>query len=216
MFELDSIKTLHLETSSVFNAACPMCGREIDPKFNKDTDPKSLSLEKIKQLFNEQFIKNLEYMFMCGNYGDPAAAPECIEIFKYFRQVNNSIRLCMHTNGGLRNTSWWRELGSVLSEFGDECYFGIDGLKDTNHIYRVNTDFDKIMKNASAFIAAGGKAHWEFLVFEYNEHQVEEARRIASDMGFVGFRTKVSHRMNKPVFMHLRKTFKPPKGIEYQ
>jgi sulfatase maturation enzyme AslB (radical SAM superfamily) len=153
---------------------------------------------------------------MCGNYGDPAAAPECIEIFKYFRQVNNSIRLCMHTNGGLRNTSWWRELGSVLSEFGDECYIGIDGLKDTNHIYRVNTDFDKIMKNASAFIAAGGKAHWEFLVFEYNEHQVEEARRIASDMGFVGFRTKVSHRMNKPVFMHLRKTFKPPKGIEYQ
>ena len=32
--------------------------------------------------------------------------------------------------------------------------FAIDGLSDTNHIYRVKTNFDKIMINAEAFIKA--------------------------------------------------------------
>ena len=48
------------------------------------------------------------------------------------------------------------------------------------------------------------------------ELSLEEARQLASEMGFIGFRTKVSSRMKKPIFMHLRETFKPPKGIEYQ
>jgi MoaA/NifB/PqqE/SkfB family radical SAM enzyme len=216
MFELDSIKTLHLETSSVCNAACPMCSREVDINFNKDTDPGSLSLDKVKQLFDEPFIQNLEYMFMCGSYGDPAAAPDCIKIFKHFRSINNSINFGMHSNGGLRNKEWWSELGSVLSNPFDACYFGIDGLSDTNHIHRVNVSFDKVMENAEAFITAGGRAHWEFLVFDYNEHQVDKSREIAKSMGFVEFRTKVSHRLIKPTFNHLRKVFNPPKGKEYQ
>ena len=82
----------------------------------------------------------------------------------------------MHSNGGLRNKEWWSELGSVLSNPFDACYFGIDGLSDTNHIHRVNVSFDKVMENAEAFITAGGRAHWEFLVFDYNEHQVDKSR----------------------------------------
>ena len=48
--------------------------------------------------------------------------------------------------------------------------FGIDGLQDTNHLYRISTNFDKIIKNAKAFIDAGGFAKWHMLVFEHNEH----------------------------------------------
>ena len=32
--------------------------------------------------------------------------------------------------------------------------FNIDGLEDTNHLYRRNTDFNKIINNAQAFIGA--------------------------------------------------------------
>ena len=105
-FDTDNIRVLHMETSSVCNAACPMCPRETDRFFDKDRDAISLSLEQIQEKFSPEFIGKLDRMFMCGNYGDPAAAPECIDIFKYFRQVNPTIKLSIHSNGSLRNEQW--------------------------------------------------------------------------------------------------------------
>ena len=45
------------------------------------------------------------------------------------------------------------------------------------------------MENSKAFIEAGGNAEWQFIIFDYNEHQVEEAKNIAFDMGFKNFFT---------------------------
>ena len=211
MLNRNNAKQLHMETSSVCNAACPMCPREIDPRFNKKTDGVSLSLEKVKELFSNDFISNLESMYMCGNYGDPAAAPDAIDIFQHFRETNPNMTLGMHTNGSLRSASWWSKLGTILSRNTDYCYFGIDGLADTNHIHRVNTDFSKLIENASSFINAGGKAHWEFLVFAHNEHQVDEARLLSEKLGFVGFREKVTRRLG-----YVNTTLKLPIGGKYQ
>lgn len=203
-----------MEVSSSCNAACPMCAREINPFFDKKGQ--SLSIEKVKTLFDTDFISKLESMYMCGVYGDPAAAPDTIKIFNYFREINPNLSLGMHSNASLRSEVWWGKLGKVLSRSTDFCFFSIDGLEDTNHIYRVNTDFKKIMKNAKSFIQSGGKAHWEFLVFEHNEHQVDEARELAKNMGFINFREKVSRRVNIP-FMQLKAPhLKAPKGEKYR
>ena len=43
------------------------------------------------------------------------------------------------------------------------------------------------MRSAETFIEAGGHAEWDFLVFRHNEHQVEEARELAANMGFKEF-----------------------------
>ena len=193
MFDFNNIKVLHLEMSNFCNAKCPMCPRE-RPMNSKIINTKMLTLEKVKALFNEDFIKRLEIMYMCGNLGDPAAAQDTIEIFKYFREINPHISLSMHSNGGLRSTRWWGELGKTLSGKNDYCVFGIDGLADTNHIYRVNTQFEKIMENSKHFIDAGGNARWHFLVFEHNEHQVEEARLLSKQLGFSHFQEIVSCR----------------------
>jgi hypothetical protein len=50
------------------------------------------------------------------------------------------------------------------------------------------------MNNASAFINAGGSAHWDMLVFEHNEHQIDDAEILAREMGFSWFRYKISKR----------------------
>ena len=86
------------------------------------------------------------------------------------------------------------ELASIICKPGDFAVFSVDGLEDTNHIYLRNTIFSKIMKNADAFISAGGIAHWDYIVFRHNEHQVESARTLALSMGFQEFYTKVTRR----------------------
>jgi len=53
------------------------------------------------------------------------------------------------------------------------------------------------MENAKAFIDAGGIAHWDFIVFQHNEHQVEEARHLAKEMGFKNFNVKKTTRWRR-------------------
>jgi len=75
--------------------------------------------------------------------------------------------------------------------------FGIDGLEDTNHIYRRGTVFSVVIKNAKAFIQAGGRAQWDFIVFKHNEHQVEKARKLSKELGFETFQIKRTSRFYK-------------------
>ena len=205
-FNIANVKVLHLEPSSRCNAACPQCDRYTNSGeiLNPKITIKDLKLETIKEKLTIDFVANLNKMFMCGNYGDPAAHRDPISIYEWFREINQTITLGMNTNGGLRNAQFWTKLGKMLSRERDYCVFSIDGLEDTNHLYRRNVNFNKVIINVKEFIAAGGRAHWDMLVFKHNEHQVDDCMRLAKKLGFVAFRAKVSKRF----------TYKPIDGLE--
>jgi len=188
-----NIKVLHIEPTDACNLACPLCARETDPLFIKQQSA-HLTIEQIMQVVNLTDIKNLNKMFMCGNYGDPAAGKHTLEIFKYFREINPNIILGMNTNGSLQNTKWWTELASILTQPCDYVVWSIDGLENTNHVYRINSNWKKIMTNAQSFIKAGGSAHWDMLVYKHNEHQVDLCQQTAKELGFKWFRAKISKR----------------------
>jgi hypothetical protein len=159
-------------------------------------------MDQILRVFSEEQIRSLDKMFMCGNYGDPAAGYYTLDIYRAFREINPDIVLGMNSNGGLQSTFWWHELGGILNKDHDYVVFSIDGLEDTNSIYRVNVTWNKVMANAEAFIAAGGNSHWDMLIYRHNQHQVDAAQALAQEMGFSWFRAKVSKRT-------------PVKGLDY-
>jgi MoaA/NifB/PqqE/SkfB family radical SAM enzyme len=194
MYSYNEIKTVHLEITEKCNAACPMCARNINGgEDNPWLQNAELSLTDIYTIFPDDFIKQLNHMFMCGNYGDPIVAKDTLAVFKHFRKVNPNIYLSMNTNGSARTQTWWRDLAKTIGTDG-YVIFSIDGLEDTNYLYRKNTVWEKIMDNAKAYIEAGGIAHWEYIVFEHNQHQIEEARRLSEQMGFQKFQVKKSAR----------------------
>ena len=184
MYRYNEIKTIHLEITDKCNAACPMCARNINGgEDNPQLPGTELSLDDVKKIFTPGFVAQLDRMYMCGNYGDPIVARDTLEVFEYFRNNNAKINLSMHTNGSAKKPEWWARLAEVLRPKG-HVIFGIDGLEDTNHLYRQNTVWNRIMSNAQAFIAAGGRARWDYIVFAHNEHQVEQAERLSEKMGF--------------------------------
>ena len=201
----DTIKILHIEPTTACNLECPLCPRERYSHFNKEI-VNHLTVEQLTTLFTNDIIFGLTKMFMCGGYGDPAAGKYSKDIFKYFRSINPNIILGMNTNGSLRSTDYWEDLGkNILNQPNDYVIFSIDGLEDTNHMYRVNSSWDKIISNTQAFINSGGIAIWDMLVFEYNKHQVGSARKLAKDLWFKGFNTKISKRSTSISWL------KPPK-----
>lgn len=149
-----------------------------------------LGMVEIKKIFPIPFIKQLDRMYMCGNYGDPIVAQDTLKVFRYFRDVNPEIRLDMFTNGSAKNEAWWQELAGVI----DLVHFSVDGLADTNHIYRKGTHFPTIMKNIEAYRGAGGEAVWDYIVFRHNEHQIHEAEQLAVELGFKSFNIKKTGR----------------------
>ena len=193
MLKLRDIKVLHLESTDVCQAACPLCARELDPLFDKHKK-NHLTVNQLLTHYDDAAIAKLDKIFICGNYGDPAAGKYTLDIYRYARSINPTITLGMNTNGALQSTFWWHELGKLFNQPQDFVVFSIDGLEDTNSTYRVNVNWKKLMSNVEAYIAAGGSAHWDMLVYRHNQHQVEECEKVARDMGFTWFRAKVSKR----------------------
>ena len=187
------IRVLHLEPTDVCQAACPLCARETDTNFDRSVSH-HLSMRTILDQLGAECLKRLDKMFMCGNYGDPAAGQHTFDIYRQFRCLNSTITLGMNTNAGLQNADWWQALAQILSQPRDYVVFSIDGLEDTNHVYRVNVQWHRVMENVRSFIKAGGSAHWDMLVYAHNQHQVNACQQLARDMGFKWFRTKVSKR----------------------
>lgn len=194
IYKFKDIKTVHLEMTDSCNAACPMCARNINGGEDNPQLPNTeLYIDDIKKIFTEDFVRQLDRLYMCGNYGDPIAARDTLEAFAYFRSINPNLHLSMHTNGSAKKPNWWKELAYVLGK-NSHVVFSLDGLEDTNHLYRQNTIWSKIMENAKEFIDSGGRARWDYIVFEHNEHQVEEAKKLSEDMGFEKFQYKKSAR----------------------
>jgi MoaA/NifB/PqqE/SkfB family radical SAM enzyme len=197
------VGVMHLELTSRCNLLCPMCGRTTgmdgdNIKLKKrddldltDTDPRVIqqALEDMKP-----FLPN--HVFINGNYGDPIMYPYLLEVVKMCKDMGVA-QVTLSTNGSAQTEAWWIELASIMRK-PDKVIFAIDGLEDTNHLYRVNSKWNIIMRNAKAFIASGGTARWDFIGFAHNEHQIDEARQLAEDMGFVKFRYKKSNRYVVP------------------
>ncbi len=185
----------HIELTNHCNAACPMCGRHtVDGKaphimrVRPDVNTSSLSIGDIKKIFDDRFFNTYNFVAinMCGNRGDPAASKDLFEICEYLFSKAPQLQIKIATNGGLKTPQYWGRLGAMFAKYGNKSKvtFGVDGLADTNHIYRQNVDFNRVMKNAQGFIDNGGAAFWQFLVFKHNEHQIEEAKELANKMGF--------------------------------
>jgi len=220
IFEIYDIAKLHIEPTQLCQAMCPMCDRvTLDGELNPQVTNSSLSLKDIKKIFPQKFIRQLDAMYMCGNLGDPMMAPDCLEIFEYFREVNPKIYLSMNTNGGARKPEWWAKLAPVVNHIT----FSIDGLEDTNGVYRKGVVWYNIIKNVKEFINAGGKARWDYLVFEHNEHQIELAEQLSRELGFVEFKPKTTNRYDKErpawqSYLRGKKTevLRPPTQLQYQ
>lgn len=177
---LDDIQKIELEITSNCNAACPGC---IRTQHSEKLKIRSFGLEELKRLFpNEQSIKNKQFKF-CGVLGDPAFNSECVDMVEYL--VKNKGFCQLSTNGGIQPASWWSRLGVLSKETKlVEVVFAVDGHRETNHIYRINTVFSTIERNMTAYSNAGGKGTWMFIVFDHNEYELPTAQEHAERLGF--------------------------------
>jgi sulfatase maturation enzyme AslB (radical SAM superfamily) len=155
-----------------------------------------LTLDHVKKIFKPEFISQLTHgIIFNGNLGDFGLAHDAREIVWYF--LDNGVKnIDIKTNGSMRTPDWWASLSHPAVVIG----FALDGLEDTHNLYRQDTNWQKIIDNAQAFIKAGGHAMWRFIPFDHNRHQEQACKKLAQQLGFSGFQNIHDGRDHGPVF----------------
>jgi MoaA/NifB/PqqE/SkfB family radical SAM enzyme len=193
---------LVLETVSVCNLRCPVC-RLGAGQIDRANDAKQpfMSMDLFEKICSEcsPFVKHT-YLHL---WGEPTMHPKLGEMIKRVKQFS-TIDLATH---GMFITEKMAEEIALC----DTISVSIDGIgQDVYEKYRVRGDYDKAMRGMKLLAkAAPGRVNWTWVLFSFNEHQIDEARKIASEIGVnVGF---------KPPYLLDERSQKEmlPKGTEY-
>jgi MoaA/NifB/PqqE/SkfB family radical SAM enzyme len=183
------ITSFHVEASSHCNARCPGCPRNVYGYNVKDfITLQHLSPERYREIRDR--YPDLSQVRINGGLGDPMMNPHITKIVEHsdcFVQIT--------TNGSIGNRNTFER----LAELNTLIEFSIDGLEDTNHLYRPDVSWDKIMDRVKWFIDAGGHAVWKWVPFRHNSHQLEQAKELSKKLGFKDFTINAQGRDDFPV-----------------
>ena len=184
----------HVELTSRCTLRCPKCTRTLSPNSYTITD---LSYNDFIKFFDGEMMKrDLGFLF-AGRLGDPIYHPQLFAFIDYIKKYNKPISI--ETNGSYRPKPWWKILAGKLAK-NDTLTFSVDGLEDTNHVYRINSRWEDIIAAMNVCSKRKFNVQWKFIIFKHNQHQIDEAKEIAQSLGFK-FIAYLSHRYDKEDFL---------------
>jgi MoaA/NifB/PqqE/SkfB family radical SAM enzyme len=183
-FSIDNVTKFDVEITNKCNARCPGCIRTV----NGDSHPllkqniTEWSLEDFINIFPSKLVNGNEFMFG-GTVDDPLMNKNIVPIVEYI--LENDGILEIQTNTGANTKETFKRLGelSYNSQKRFKVTFSVDGLEKTNHLYRVNVNWNKVLENMTAYIKEKGYCEWEYLVFEHNYNDIDDAKKLAKQLG---------------------------------
>jgi len=182
---MSNLTQLHLELTRRCPIECPKCPRTIDKGVYKANTDLSLSL--LKQSLKGEY---LDLIICSGNLGDPIYHPNLFEILEFLKTKCKIIKL--HTNGSGKNNLWWETYFNTIRKT-DITVFGLDGLEDTNQIYRKNQNWQQVFDAMKYGRTINNNIVWQWIPFKHNEDQINEAKALAK-RHYIRFLLLKSHR----------------------
>ena len=127
-----------------------------------------------------------------------------LELCQKFKDNNCSLHV--HTNGSAKTKAWWEKLNKILTK--DDCItFAIDGLEDTNHLYRKNAKWNSVMTAIETLKDREFKMIWQFIPFKHNQHQIAQASKMSKELSFDEFKLIQNHLVKFKLPINLKKHF---------
>lgn len=181
---------LHIELTNRCTLACPACPRTTWKELVKrPVDKADLDIDEFAKFLDCPGGRQIDTFVLCGDYGDAIYYPELFDFIKRFRATH---KFQLHTNGSHRDETFWNSLNGLLTE-KDRVIFAIDGLEDTNHLYRRNSNWSSIMQGIDIMVQGPARVSWQTIIFSFNHDQIDKIKEIAESKG-ADFFTLVTHR----------------------
>jgi MoaA/NifB/PqqE/SkfB family radical SAM enzyme len=172
--------SLHIETTTRCILACPACPRTTWHNIlKKPVTKEDLDVDLLEKFLDCETGKKFNRFILCGDYGDCIYYPD---LFKLIERFRDQVSFTIITNGSRQTENFWNTLAGLMTK-QDNIIFSIDGLEDTNHLYRVNADWASIMTGLDIMSKSPVQVHWKTIIFKFNYNKLLEIKNFAISKG---------------------------------
>lgn len=172
---------LVMDPSNFCNLKCPFCPTGQD---RNSRTKAMMSFDNFKKILDElgPYLIHIDFC----NWGEPLLNKEIYKMVTYAKQFNIDTKI----DSNLTELSKEEARDLVLSGL-DKLIVSIDGATpQTYSQYRRGGDFRIVTDNLSLLLKTRnilGRENpyisWQFLVFRHNEHEIEDVKKAARDIG---------------------------------
>ena len=181
-------RTINLDIGNLCTLECPKCARQGRYKDTRPVPGHNMTVHEFDKISN--FFTQIH---LCGQISDPIFNPNLFDFIKMSKQKDKFLQI--HSAASQKPIKWYEE---AFAEHGRGGWtFGIDGLPKDSHKYRIHQDGEKLFTVAQMAVRAGLKVRWQYIVFKYNENDIDEAVSMARDNG-IEFELNSSSRWDGP------------------
>ena len=168
--------SINMDISNKCSLQCPKCDRVYNEEYL--TPKQEISLKDFEKV--AKYFKNIE---ICGQVGDSIYHSDLPGILNICKEYNTKIHL--HTAAGARKIDWWENIFHISKNIQCEWSFALDGLPKDSSIYRIGQDGEKVFEimKLGCKILGPKKINWRYIIFKYNENDIDESKKLADKYG---------------------------------
>ena len=171
-----------IDTTNICQLQCPLCHTGLG---TVNRDKGFMHFDTYARVVDQ--IEDSCVWLSLYSWGEPFLNPQIDRFIAYAHEKRIATLVSSNLNKPLTPEMAERLVRSGL----DVLIVSLDGTtQDVYQVYRVNGHLDRVLDNIRLLVekrAELGSAtpvlEWQFIVMRQNEHQVEEARRIAQQLG---------------------------------
>ena len=173
-----SKKGINIDISNRCPLECMRCQRQTNFTLEgRKVYGRDATMDEIRKL--SDYFSSFNF---CGQLSDPVHHPHFVEILEYL--YKKDIQVTVHNASSQKPMKWY--IKAFQAHPKAKWIFAIDGLPKESNMYRINQDGEKLYR-----VMLEAKKHlkqtpsWQFIVFSYNEHNLEKAKQMAIDEGLM-------------------------------
>ena len=166
---------INLDITNKCTLDCPKCGRYVLTKL-KNIPTNAFPGHMMTEDEFDKCLSQYDRFVICGQISDPILHPQLPKFLEKIYRANK--RCSVHVAASQKPKDFFLEC--FESNPTAAWYFGIDGLPEDSHKYRIRQDGEKLfdmMLESKNYI---NKTVWQYIVFKYNQDDIEEAKAIAN------------------------------------
>lgn len=175
--EKDRSRMLVIDASNKCSLQCPKCGRQAFVSQKKRIPGRKLTVDQFKKLI-DYFNEGIEFT---GQYSDATMNPHLPEFLTLLNDRDIPSRVC--TAASYRSKDWY--IDCFRRSPKTEWVFGVDGLPEESHQYRVGQNGEKLFDIMCTAASMGIRVVWQYIVFRYNELSIQEAMLLAEENNII-------------------------------
>lgn len=175
MYDFFERGAVNLDISNKCTLQCPGCVRQ-SSFINLGTD---IPGHYMTQREWKMYLNHFNRFDFCGQVSDPTMHPLLPQFLDDIYRAGK--KASVHVAASHKPIEFFKKCFEAHP--AAQWFFGIDGLPEDSHKYRINQDGVKLFNLMKIHTKYVGETVWQYIIANYNENDIDKAQDICDKLG---------------------------------